>query len=407
MFALGATAPSARADTSSSAGSDSRSVTFSTARDDAPVLSPGRYTTAAPSGSTETYAAIKRQQGASVTVGIQGAVDAEITTADGESTCSSQDRTTLSGGESFSLLSLDGSETKRQSYISEACRNATDLRLVLKASSSSTASATGGSQLKFAMTLEPRIAQLGQPSPAAGFSEISAPARTTSGEDRRLSSNLATPDTLTSTSYPVQLTVGSLAVARVRVDWGQRLAVSVEAPRNGSRTAPDNTLQVSAVILSPQWAAVSQVDTAILSGNSSTPQSASVYTGTVNAANRDLNYSSDTGDVPASAAQWTTTAGWYYVVIQTLPSASSSSSASAASTPSVPARLSVAVSGTRTSGPVYLDAAGSSQAAVAASDLSIGGSDGGGGSSPLPKIGLSVLLVLAGAGAFFAVRRLR
>ncbi|WP_265447840.1 hypothetical protein [Flexivirga meconopsidis] len=403
-----AASPVAFAETASpSAAPGAQPVQFSTALGDAPVLSPGRIATQAPTGNTTTYATIKRPAGGSVTVAVLGAVKANITSADGKTDCSSSDSSSFEAVSGYSFIFLDGAATKRQSYVDSSCDGLTDLRLTLKApdpssTTSSSSSAPPDRDVQLVLTQEPKITKLGSATPATGFSEITAASKSTSGPDRTLSDQLLAPDTLTPGSYPVALQPGKLAVARVRVGWGQRLAASVDAPRNGSNIAPATSLGVALTFFSPQLAQVSRGATGVLSKNSAEQQTVGSYTPTVNAANRQLDYGNDTGDIGIGSAQWTTAAGWYTVAIYVKPLDDKEPNPSKP----VPARLNLEVVGNPATGPTYADAAGAAVTAPPASQLSIGGADSSGGGSALPKIGISALIVAAAVGVVVWLRRL-
>jgi len=381
-------------------------VQLTTARGDAPKLAAGMYQTAAPTGKTERYASITRPKGGSVTVAIFGDVDASLTTADGGTTCSSGTTTLSYDVTGYTFVSADATETQRQSYLSDDCRSATHLLLELSADddSSDTTATAQPSQLQFAVTTEPKVQDAGAPAPKGEQNEIKAPSLSTSGADRTLSDKLYAPTTLTPGSYAVALTPGTLGVARVRVGWGQRLAASLDAPRNGSNIAPPSTLDVAIEAFSPQWAVVGGGDrSATLFENQGTEQTAATYTAPVAAGNRSIGYS-HAGDVGASLAQWTTTAGWYYVIVRA--AADDNADAPPASF-TLPARLNIAVTGTPTSGPKYVDAAGTPVAAPPATQFSQGGHTGSGssGTTVLRIAGTAAVLVIAAAAIAILLRR--
>ncbi|MFC6707948.1 hypothetical protein [Flexivirga alba] len=395
---LSATAPAYAATDAAGAPSE---VRFSTARGDAPDLHPGVYQTTAPSGSTERYAAIKRRKDAAVTVAIFGSVDADITTSDGNTTCSDSGVSLSNSDTGYTFVYVDGAEGKRQSYQSDDCKTATDLILQIKASSSSS-SATASGPLQFAVTVEPKIENLGSPAPKSQQNEIKAPSK--SGDARTLSDQLFAATSLPPGSYPVDLTPGKLAVARIRVGWGQRLAASVDAPRNGSNFAPDESLELTVAAFSPQWAPVGGGSgSQLLFKNESTEQTAGTYTAPVNAANRNVSYDT-AGDVGTSEAQWTTVAGWYYVVVQL----GASDKGEKLTTKKLPARLNLAVSGSPTAGPSYVAADGQAAAAPPATELSQGGSsDSGSGSTTMLRVAGSALVIALAAGVIALLLRRR
>lgn len=381
-------------------------VQFSTARGDAPRLQPGIHQTTAPTGSTERYAAITRPKGGGVTVAIFGSVDAEITTRNGEDTCS--DDVSLNNevtGYTFVYVDPPGSE--RDSFQPDKCKSATQLILQLKATDSSGSSSSSSSPargpLQFAVTVEPKLAEVGSPSAKDQQKEIKARSRSTTGADRTLSDRLLAPTTLTAGhSYPVTLTPGKLAVARVRVGWGQRLAASVDAPRNGSNFAPPQSLDLAVVAFSPQWAPVAGSGSTSLYKEESTEQTANVFTAPVNPGNRMAKYQ-DAGDVSSSDLRWTTVAGWYYLVIRV----GASSEDEKLTTKQLPARLNLSVTGSPTSGPTYVGANGSAQAAPPATEMSQGGhSDSGSSTGTVLRVAGSVLVLALAAGVVaFLLRR--
>lgn len=402
---LGATAPAYAATDPAGTPPD---VRFSTARGDAPKLQPGVYGTTAPTGDTERYAAIKRPRGGAVTVAIFGSVDAQITTSDGDTTCSSSSVSLSNSETGYTFVYVDGAQDERQSYQSDDCKSATDLILQVKAddsssSSSSSASTRAGGPLQFAVTVEPRIAHLGSPSPKSEQDEIKAPSKS-NGASRALSDQLFAPTSLTPGSYRVDLVPGQFAVARVRVGWGQRLAASVDAPRNGSNFAPAESLDLSITAFSPQWAPVGGGSgSQLLSKDSATEETAGTYTAAVNAANRTLGYG-DTGDVGTSSAQWTTVAGWYYVVVQL----GASETGAKVSATKLPARLNLAVTGSPTAGPSYVGTDGRAVAAPVATELSRGGDkDSGSGSATVLRVAGSALVIALAAGVVALLLRRR
>ncbi|HWC23377.1 MAG TPA: hypothetical protein VG502_13845 [Flexivirga sp.] len=401
---LGASAPAYAATDPAGAPSE---VRFSTARGDAPKLHPGVYGTTAPTGDTERYAAITRPRGGAVTVAIFGSVDAKITTSDGNTTCSSSSVSLSNSETGYTFVYVDGAQDERQSYQSDDCKSATDLILQIKAddssSSSSSSSTTSGGPLQLAVTVEPRIEHLGSPSPKSEQDEIKAPSKS-NGASRALSDQLFAPTSLTPGSYRVDLVPGQLAVARVRVGWGQRLAASVDAPRNGSNFAPAESLELNITAFSPQWAPVGGGSgSQLLSKDSATEETAGTYTAPVNAANRTLGYG-DTGDVGTNSAQWTTVAGWYYLVVQL----GASDAGAKVSTTKLPARLNLAVTGSPTPGPSYVGTDGKAVAAPPATELSRGGhNDSGSGSATVLRVAGSALVIALAAGVVALLLRRR
>lgn len=399
---LGAGAPVAQA-AGDSAGAPT-DVRLSTARGDAPLLRPGMYQTARPTGQTTRYAKIHRPRGGSVAVAIFGDVDASITTADGRMTCSSSSVSLNSGVTGYTFVFVDGADTKRQSYRPADCGPETDLMLTVAARSSSSSDATPAPTrpVRLAVTVEPRLADAGTAATKSQLTKIAPPSTSTDSEDRTLSSNFAAPTTLTPGSYPVSLRPDETVVARVRVGWGQRLTASVDAPRNGTNFAPDLSLDVLLAAFSPQWAPVGSGDRyASIYKNDSTEKSVAVYSAPVRAANRNLSFT-DTGDADTTASQWATVAGWYYVAIRMVADDDKE-------TPKkpLPARLNLAVIGTATSGPSYAGADGSAVAAPPATELSQGGSTGSGSSTTtlLRVGGTALVLVIAGAAVAILLRR--
>lgn len=378
-------------------------VPFSTATGDAPLLTPGMYLTTRPTGSTTRYAKIHRPRGGSVAVAIFGDVNASITTPDGNNNCSSNSVSLSNDVTGYTFVYVDGTKTKRQSYQPDACASATDLLLSLQTDSSSSSTKTPAptGPVQLAVTVEPAIAEAGAPATKRELAEVKAPSTSTSGADLSLSTTFAEPTTLTPDSYPVSLVVDTTYIARVRVGWGQRLAASVDAPRNGTNRAPGADLKLLVTAFSPQWAPVGNTDTAVLFKDDATQHTASAYTAPVLAANRNLTYS-DTADADTSASQWTTAAGWYYVAIRLEPYGDSP-----APKTSVPARLNLAVIGTATNGPSYTSASGSAVAAPPATEFSQGGSTGSGTSTAtaLRIAGTALVLVIAGAAAAVLLRR--
>lgn len=377
-------------------------VQLTTTRGDAPVLRPGIYQTASPRGTTEHYASVTRPKGGSVAVAIFGAVNASLTTADGQTTCSSGTTTLTNDVTGYTFVFADSVETARQSYLSDGCASATRLLLKLSADDSSDSSpGAAPAQLRFAVTAEPKVTHAGAPAPKSEQGTIKAPSRTASGRDITLSENLFAPTTLAAGSHPVTLRPGTIGVTRVRVSWGQRLAASVDAPRNGSNIAPPSSLDLELAAFSPQWAPVGAGDgSASLYRNDSTEQTASTYTTVVGAANRSIGYG-DAGDVGAGHAQWTTAAGWYYLVVRV----AADDHTAPPSNFRLPARLNIAVTGTATAGPSYVDAAGSAVAAPPASQLSRGGSSGSSTTTVLRIAGTALVLVVAGAAVVILLRR--
>ncbi|MBB2892512.1 hypothetical protein [Flexivirga oryzae] len=402
---FGAAAPAAYA-TDTEPGAPA-AVQLTTARGDAPKLAPGVYQTTAPTGETEHYASITRPKGGSVAVAIFGAVHASLTTADGETTCSSGTTTLSHDVTGYTFVSADATETKRQSYLSDDCKSATHLILELTADDdSSGATATAQPKpLQFVVTTEPKVKNAGAPAPKSAQDEIKAPSRSTPDSNITLSDKLYAPTTLTAgKSYPVTLKPGTIGVARVRVGWGQRLAASIDAPRNGTNVAPPASLDLVIDAFSPQWAPVGGGSrTSYLYKQDGTEKTAGTYTAPVSAANRSVDYG-DAGDVGANHAQWTTVAGWYYVVVR-----AAADDDKDAPPPSfrLPARLNIEVTGTPSSGPTYVDTAGTAVAAPPATQLSQGGSTGSGSSSTtLLRIGgTAVVLVLAAAAVAILLRR--
>jgi len=401
---LGASTPGAyAADTAPHAPA---SVQLTTARGDAPKLAPGMYRTTAPSGTTERYAAITRPEGGSVTVAIFGSVDASITTADGQTTCSTGSSSLSYDVVPYTFVSADATADERQSYLSDDCKSATHLVLAISADDDSgdgTASAQPA-HVEFAITAEPKVEKGGTPAPEHAQDKIKAPSRTVSGPEITLSDKLYAPTTLTPKSYAVSLEPGALAVVRVRVGWGQRLAASIDAPRNGSNVAPPTSLNVQIDAFSPQWAAVGAGSrSASLYEKDATEETAGVYTAPVAAANRSIDYS-HAGDVGASHVQWTTVAGWYYVVVRV---GTGDGDPPAPKGFTLPARLNIEVTGTATAGPTYVDTAGTAVAAPPASQLSEGGSvDSGSSTGTVLRIaGTALVVVLAAAAVAMLLRR--
>lgn len=399
---LGASAPASAATDPAGGPPD---VQFSTARGDAPDLHPGVYRTTAPTGDTERYATIKRPKDAAVTVAIFGSVDAEITTSDGDTSCSDSGVSLSNSDTGYTFVYVDPAGGQRQSYLSDKCKPATDLILQIKAdSSSSSSSSAAGGPLQFAVTVEPKIENLGSPTPKSEQNEIKAPSKSASGVPRTLSDQLFAPTSLTPDSYAVDLVPGKLAVARVRVGWGQRLAASIDAPLNGSHFAPSESLNVSITALSPQWAPVGGGSgSQLLFKDSSTEETAGTYTAPVNAANRKVSYR-DSGDVGTSSTQWTTVAGWYYVVVRV----GAADKGTKLTTTKLPARLNLAVTGSPTAGPSYVGTDGKVVAAPPATELSQGGSsDSGSDTAAILRVAGSALVIALAAGVVALLLRRR
>lgn len=402
---LGASAPAYAATDAAGAPSE---VQFATARGDAPQLRPGVYQTTAPTRDTERYAAVKRPRGGAVTVAIFGSVDAKITTSDGETTCSGSGPSLSNSDTGYTFVYVDGAQDERQSYQSDGCASATDLILQVTAadssSSSSSSSTAASGPLQFAVTVEPKIEHLGSPSPKSEQDKIKAASKSAKDPSRTLSDQLFAPTSLTPGSHRVDLVPGQVAVARVRVDWGQRLAASVDAPLNGSHFAPDESLDLSITAFSPQWAPVGGGSgTQLLYKQSSTEETAETYTAPVNAANRKVSYE-DVGDVGTSRAQWTTVAGWYYVVVRV----GASDANTKLTTKKLPARLNLEVTGSPTNGPSYVGADGTAAAAPPATQLSQGGrSDSGSGTTTILRVAGSALVIALAAGVVALLLRRR
>ncbi|WP_446665295.1 hypothetical protein [Flexivirga sp. B27] len=382
------------------------SIKLSTARGDAPQLQPGLHQTTAPTGQTEHYAAITRPKEGSVTVAIFGSVNAEITTKDGESDCSS-DVSLNNDVTGYTFVYVDPPNSERQSYQPDKCAYATDLLLVLKGSDDSDSSSSSSSEpakgpLQIAVTVEPKLEKVGSPSPKDQQKDITAPSKSTDGQTT-LSDKLIEPTTLAPGSYAVDLKPGKLAVARVRVGWGQRLAASVDAPRNGSNFAPPQSLDLAVVAFSPQWAPVDGSDSTYLYKEESTEKKATISTAPVNPGNRQASYD-DAGDVGSNDLTWTTVAGWYYLVVRVSPSEEGEK----VTTDKLPARVNIAVEGSASDGPAYVAADGSAQAAPPANEMSQGGETGSGSSTgTILRVVGSVLVIAVAAGVVTLLLRRR
>lgn len=396
---------------------------LSTATGSAPELTPGLYHDSLPLDTAHHYAKVTRQAGESLTVTVSGAPTEKgspyVSTAEHaltvalvlpDGTSCAQDQQSISAKSSLKLLSataaLDAAKSKRDSYQSKDCMAATSFLVDI----TRTAPTDGGAlPVELLMTREPKTSgSTGSPAPVADLSAIQAlPKEATASIDPGHGFSDA-PTVTTGNTTNVALTLGDTIYYKVRVGWGQRLAASVELPRNGSNFAMqvDTASAISIyspqrVLLDPNSSSKVSESTTMFAKDGATKTIGS-YTAPIAWANRDLDYSAS-GDVGSDAAQWATAAGWYYVAVRTAPYDSATSRTDLAA---IPARLTVIVTGTAGQGPTYVDAGGQAISQPAPGEVSAGGQESS--SFPWVAVGGSAVVVLLAAGAvLWALRQRR
>ena len=397
-----------------------RQVQLTTASGSAPMLQPGLYKSTLPADDTVRYGSVTRSPGETLAVSVAGRpaspdgrlngdqhLTVSLVTAGGDK-CAENDSYLDEDDPTAPIVStalLDGSETKRSFYISDDCKSATRLRVEVSRKGS------GGSSsplpVEVLVTAEPRVT--GKPKPAAAEADLTtltAPSlHTTTTVDG--GHGFSDAPTVSEGSVLTDLRLGSATFFRVRVGWGQRLAVSLEAPRNGSSFAPPYDASTDITVWSPERLSAGSSYGGDLSASSTIdkqdgePQTSGSFTAPVRFANRDAE-SPSFGQLDTDEYQSASVAGWYY--IEVLTQAGSDDEPATSATP-IPARLNVEVTGTAQSGPDYVAANGAAISAPPPGRLSVGGDSS---SVPWGRIGGgSAAVVLAGGACLWALRARR
>ncbi len=294
------------------------------------------------------------------------------------------------------------------SYVSDACASATAFVVAVELTAGPV------TDVQIAVTREPKVAgPTGASANAAGLAPLLAPDLDPGTRIARGGKDFARAVTLRPASYGTTLEPGVTGFYRVRVGWGQRVGVSIQAPRNGTSFAPAVTTDVGVTLWSPQLVAMnpSSVDQTYddvnLSAASGQVEHAATNSATVAWANRQADPAISSG-MSSDGLHWASAAGWYYVTVTARAGTDSFSTPTTqpGKATAVPARLNVQVSGTASAGPRYVDGSGATIAQPGVDALSTGGAGGGG--VPWVRAGLSVVVVLlAGLAVAWALLRRR
>lgn len=390
-----------------------------TARGSAPMLDPGLYRAQLPSDDATRFAQIARPAEQTVTVSVVGEPTAGddgrltddqelevklVTPHDDE--CAQDDASAMEDDAPEPLVAtavLDYDKNSRTAYIPDGCKDARRLQVEVSRDAPDDAPAM---PVEILVTAEPAIkGSPGEPAGKADMSDLTAPSLETS-KTVDGGRGFSTAPTLTEGSVLTDLRLGSTAFYRVRVGWGQRLAVSLEAPRNGSSFAPPYDAHTSITIWSPQRLPVGSTyggdlsDTSIISKDDGSPQRSGSFTTAVRYANRDAG--STSSPISPDAVRATSVAGWYVVEVTTGPD---SDDGPTSSDRTIPARLNVKVTGTPGQGPHYVTAAGAAVTAPPPGAMSIGGDD-----SAIPWARVTIgaaAVVLAALACLWALRARR
>ncbi|NHN56515.1 hypothetical protein G9U51_12070 [Calidifontibacter sp. DB0510] len=211
--------------------------------------------------------------------------------------------------------------------------------------------------------------------------------------------------TLTPGSYTLSQKIGTVQTFRVRLTWGQRLAVTAQAPPPGSNIGRPIDIAAELFLRSPQRVDITSSGsdtyaTTSLSANNTESKTFGSFTAPVeytNRANTEFK-----GDVTGNALQYTSEAGWYYVLVSLMPQ---SKDDKITGVPDLPMTLNVAVTGTPHAGPDYVTTTGAKVAQPAAGQMSLGQGTDTGPKIPWIRLLLSVIAIALAAAAFWWARR--
>lgn len=397
------------------------SLPLTTAAGSAQTLGPGIYAGTVPTGGTR-YARVSRAATENLTVALvtnpgtssDAELDLSLQLPDGTAcetnSAASSEVDDATASQAVAVTIEAKASARGSSYLPEGCGTATTL---LVAISVTKVPAVG---VQLGVTREPRLSGApGAGASTSGQTPLLAPDLDVSNQKLAGATSFASAQTLKPASYALILDPGRTTFYRVRVGWGQRVAASVQAPRNGTNVAPAVATDLGITLWSPQLVPInpSSVGTFYantnLSAQDATPDHVAVDSPTIAWANRDL--SSPAPGMDSGSVHWSSAAGWYYLTVTARPSPPSSfstpaSPTSTATATALPARLNVQVTGTATAGPSYVDAAGSTIAQPAPTALSTAGDSSDG--LPWGRIALTLIAILAaGLTVTWALLRLR
>ncbi|KNX37806.1 hypothetical protein [Luteipulveratus halotolerans] len=388
----------------------------------APQVEPGLYRATLPAGKSTTYAKIQRRPGETLNVAVSGAAlepgKPYFATADHRlaadfvipseygtpTTCgrsSSSAGTYLSSGDAFGVLTAtntaEGAKTPRTIAPNDECYQATTLYIEI---SREAPPAAGAMPVEIQVTREPKIT--GTPDQPVTKADLAKLQTLPKDDDVVVAPGRGysdAPELKPDGTTRLDVRLGETYFYKVRVGWGQRLGASLDVPGRAAPKAPQVDTEVSLGLRNPMRQGVGSTtssqsaqqpgdDTAI------TPDVAEVSTAPVRWANRSVD-STLYGDISSDSAQATTAAGWYYVVVRADPSDSAETKTGVAP---YRTQLTVQVTGTAGSGPTFVDASNQAMPAPKPGELSIGGQDGGSGSSlPWARIGGGIAAALLAA----------
>lgn len=393
---------------------------LTTASGSAPVFDPGFYAGRVASGAVR-YAKVTRKAAETLTVSLvtspsvietPATLSIDLQLADGTSCAkdtTSSSRVDSSSGIRAASVLIEATPTKRgSSYSPEGCSKATDLLLALEVTDGPS------TDVHLAVTAEPRVTgNAGNPAEGTAQTPPLAPSLQTPAEPVLGRASYDSATTLTSGSYSLTLQPQQLQTFRVRVGWGQRVGVSLEAPRNGTNFAPSADTDVGVTLFSPQlvplnpYSVQKKYTNTTLSANNGEPDMVATGSATVAWANRNASQTATDSKLSTDALNWASVAGWYYVTVWSTASASTttSNSAPANAARDIPSRLNLVVKGAAGAGPTYVDTSGATISQPEPGALSQGGDSAG---LPWVRIGLSgVALLLAGLAVAWSIVRRR
>lgn len=422
------TAPAHAAIEPQAYGTSGKQVTLATDKTGGPELKAGLYQAELPNDGSPRSFTINRNQMRTFLASVltderegkalkaTGEHKTKVSILDAKGDDCTSDTGTLSKDAALTFLNVnvgvdDDEDVSRGNYLRGTCRESTKLSISIEHNG---IPANGRTKAEVLLTNEPKgTGSVGSPATVAQTATLKAPDGKVRGEVAP-GKGFGDAATLVAGTHSLKLGVGTQAFYKVRLDWGQRLAVTLRVPGKDTNFASPIAVEVSTRIWTPQRIALDAnpkdyqySDSLSMSANSSKGATIGTYTAPVLWANRYAKSESG-NEVPQASLQWTTTPGWYYVTVWTRPASfSSSDEPMPDSVPPIPADLNIAVVGDVQQGPTFVNTGGAKLAQPGKGEMSIGQGVQTGAPFPWAKVALSALAVLAAAAAVLWALRSR
>lgn len=367
-----------------------------------PEVGPGLHRTTLAGDNTAQHFTIHKAAGQTLTVGAiiappdgqNAGMHIGLRSADG-SACGT-DSQPLSGADPGGVLIqsvvLDPGQSPRSPLQSDSCIDATTIVVEISTT------VGGPTAAQILVTIEPRATgNLGTPDTTADL-KVALPAAGQVRGSITPGKGIESAAVLQTGTTPSELPIGDWSIFKVRLGWGQSMAVSAVLPRAGSSYTPPADLKASIFVASPQWINVTSASNSAISNTGTVSASTAALTTIgsflprISWANRNLDTAGE-GDYPPTTAQFVTSPGWYYIAVNIAPVSGSVPAGSR-----IPVQFNLDVIGQPVAGPSYVDADGMPILAPRGSDQAVVASAEATMPSTWPRwagIGVVVLAALA------------